>query len=71
MRAPSSWLEYGMMRKFLAALREWLAWLNGDVAYRSFVVHQMRHHPERPVPSRAEFFRMETERRWNGVRRCC
>lgn len=71
MRAPSLRLEYGMMRKILVALRAWLAWLNGDVAYRSFVVHQIQHHPERPVPCRAEFFRMETERRWNGVRRCC
>ena len=67
----NSQLEPSMMRKFSAALREWLAWLNGDVAYRSFVAHQIQHHPERAVPSRVEFFRMETERRWNGVRRCC
>ena len=71
MRAPSLRLEHGMLRKAWAALREWLAWLNGDVAYRSFVAHQIQHHPERAVPSRAEFFRMETERRWNGVHRCC
>ena len=63
--------KQGLIRKILAAWREWLAWLNGDVAYRNFVVHQIQHHPERAVPSRAEFFRMETERRWNGVRRCC
>lgn len=71
MHAPSSWLEPAMLRKFLAASRTWLAWLNGDLAYRNFVLHLGQHHPEHPVPSRAEFFRMETERRWNGVRRCC
>ena len=71
MRAPSSQLEGGVMRAFRAALREWLAWLNGDVAYRNFVAHHHRHHPARTTPSRAEFYRMEVDRRWNSIRRCC
>jgi uncharacterized short protein YbdD (DUF466 family) len=54
-----------------SAARAWLGWLNGDHAYHCFVQHQRQHHPEQVLPSRAEFFRMETERRWNGVRRCC
>ncbi len=60
-----------MPRRAFAALREWLAWLNGDIAYRSFVAHLRSHHPERTAPTRAEFYRMEVERRSNGVRRCC
>jgi uncharacterized short protein YbdD (DUF466 family) len=52
-------------------LRLWLAWLNGDVAYLTFVAHLHTHHPERATPTRAEFYRMEVERRWNSVRRCC
>ena len=71
MRAPSSAPEAGSVARWLGALREWLGFLNGDAAYRGFVAPQRRHHPERPIPSREEFFRMETDRRWNGVRRCC
>jgi uncharacterized short protein YbdD (DUF466 family) len=71
MRAPNWRLEVAVLRRAWAALRAWLAWLNGDVAYQRFVAHQSRHHPERPSPSRAEFYRMEVERRWNGIRRCC
>ena len=71
MPPPSLRLEVGVMRKGWVALCTWLAWLNGDVAYRSFVAHQRSHHPAYVTPSRAEFYRMEVDRRWNGVRRCC
>ena len=60
-----------LLNRMWCATRVWLAWLNGDHAYQCFVQHQRQHHPEQVLPSRAEFFRMETERRWNGVRRCC
>lgn len=71
MRAPSSAPEGGALRRALAALGEWFGFLNGDAAYRGFVAHLRQHHPEQPVPSREDFFRMETDRRWNSVRRCC
>jgi hypothetical protein len=52
----------------------WLAWLNGDAAYRACCRRAAREHSEgcghRP-PTRAEFFRAEQERRWSGIRRCC
>ena len=60
-----------MMTRAWTALCSWLRWLNGDAAYQHFVTHLRHHHPDQPVPSRAEFFRMETDRRWSGVRRCC
>ena len=71
MPLPSSRPEGDTVVRRFAAMREWLAWLNGDVAYRNFVAHLRDHHPERAAPSRAEFYRMEVERRWNGIRRCC
>ena len=71
MPVPNSPVEGGALRRAWRGLRAWLEWLNGDAAYRSFVHHQRQHHPELPVPSRAAFYRMETDRRWNGVRRCC
>ncbi len=57
--------------KLWRALRTWLAWLNGDVAYLTFISHLRQHHPERVLPTRAEFYRLEVERRWNSIRRCC
>ena len=59
------------MKRLWTAMREWLNFLNGDAAYESFIADQRTNHPERPLPSRAAFYRMETDRRWNGVRRCC
>ena len=53
------------------ALGQWLAWLNGDTAYRAHIDHLRAHHPELPLPSRADFYRSETARRWNDIRRCC
>ncbi len=67
MSAPSSPAERGLR----AALRRWFAWLNGDAAYAAYVAHLRARHPEQAVPSKAAFHREETERRWNGVRRCC
>lgn len=58
-------------RTVRARLREWCNWLNGDTAYAYHLAHCREHHPERPPPTRAEFYLGETERRWNGVRRCC
>ena len=71
MPAPSSPPERGACRASWPALREWLAWLNGDVGYARFVAHARSAHPDRQLPSRTEFYRVEVERRWNGIRRCC
>ena len=71
MRPPSSRVERRPAHALWTALCAWLAWLNGDVAYLTFVAHLRRHHPDRTAPSRAEFYRMEVERRWNSIRRCC
>lgn len=54
-------------------LRAWIAWLNGDAVYREFCRAWAEQHAGcgHAPPTRAEFFRSETERRWSGVRRCC
>jgi uncharacterized short protein YbdD (DUF466 family) len=39
--------------------------------YHRYVAHQQRHHPDRAVLSRAEFYRDEQRRKWQGIRRCC
>jgi uncharacterized short protein YbdD (DUF466 family) len=62
------------LARFIAAVRRWFEYLNGDAAYREYCRHWRTHHAgERTAspPTRAEFFRAEQQRRWNGVRRCC
>ena len=71
MRGRNWRVEIGHGAQLWRGLRMWLAWLNGDTAYLNFVAHLREHHPERPVPTRAEFYRLEVERRWNSIRRCC
>ena len=59
------------MLKKLYAL--WLR-LNGDQTYQSYLLHWQSHqhdgHQLEPL-SRKAFFAAETERKWNGVKRCC
>jgi uncharacterized short protein YbdD (DUF466 family) len=48
-----------------------LSVLNGDAAYARYCAHHRAMHGSEAPLDRAAFFRAETERRWNGVRRCC
>jgi len=62
------------LARLFAAARRWLEHLNGDAAYREYCRHWRAHHADErhaSPPTRAEFFREELQRRWNGVRRCC
>jgi uncharacterized short protein YbdD (DUF466 family) len=56
-------------RRCWAALRE----LSGDDAYERYVAHWESQHAAAPgVPlDRAEFFKQEQRRKWEGVKRCC
>lgn len=45
--------------------------VSGTHAYEQYVAHCRAHHPERPVPTREEFFRREFTEKWDGIRRCC
>ena len=57
-----------LLRRAWRTLRE----LSGDDAYERYLAHRRTRHPsDAPAPSRAEFFRADQERRWDGVKRCC
>ncbi|MFM8330231.1 MAG: CstA-like transporter-associated (seleno)protein [Candidatus Methylumidiphilus sp.] len=59
----------GLVAKFWRRLRQ----ATGDDAYERYLAHWQAHHAQdggTPM-SRAAFFKLETERKWNGVRRCC
>ena len=56
-----------ILHKWWALLRR----LSGDDAYERYLQQRHLHHAEGTPPNRADFQRMECERRWNGIRRCC
>ncbi len=44
----------------------------GDDAYERYLAHHRLHHGGCGAPlSRAEYFRAQQRRKWEGVRRCC
>lgn len=59
-------------RLCLIWLRIW-RYLNGESRYRRYLLHWQRHHANRHVPplNRKAFFADETQRKWNGIKRCC
>jgi len=56
----------------LSMCRLWQA-CNGDTAYQRYLAHwQCQHAAEGGEPlSRKAFFASETQRKWNGIKRCC
>ena len=54
-------------RRTWAAMREIL----GDNAYERYLEHVQRRHPGATPHSRANFHRLELDRRWSQVNRCC
>lgn len=51
--------------------RLWHNW-NGESAYQRYLHHWRRQHALEGQPlSRKAFFAAETQRKWNGIKRCC
>lgn len=65
----------GLPERVRAALRAMVWWLNSVVGgqdYQRYVAHLRRRHPDRPVPTEAEYWRerhADAER--NPAGRCC
>ena len=61
------------MNKILAATYKLWQTLNGETAYLRYLAHwQNQHVAEGAQPlSRKAFFASETQRKWNGIKRCC
>ena len=57
---------------FLLMLSIWRN-CNGESAYQRYLLHWQQHHADvqRQPLSRKAFFAAETQRKWNGVKRCC
>lgn len=60
------------MRNALRHVWRALRTLTGDDAYERYLAHHLARHGDTPPLGRAEFFRLEQERRWSGgPNRCC
>ena len=60
------------MTEVLKRAWQMLRALSGDDAYERYLAHRrVQHSTEAPPLSRAEFYRAEQERKWDGVKRCC
>lgn len=45
---------------------------NGEATYQRYLTHWRQQHGSEGQPlSRKAFFAAETQRKWNGVKRCC
>ena len=56
------------LRSLWAALRR----VTGDDAYERYLEHWRLFHSHESAPlDRTAFHRVETRRRWDGIRRCC
>lgn len=62
----------GRLRTAASAAWRALRAASGDDAYERYLAHHRLQHGGEGVPmSRAEYFRAEQRRKWDGVRRCC
>jgi uncharacterized short protein YbdD (DUF466 family) len=59
------------MRPLQRKLAFWCRQVTGEDAYERYCAHLKAQHPHLPVPTRAQFFREQQERKWQGVTRCC
>ncbi|MFZ5594397.1 MAG: CstA-like transporter-associated (seleno)protein [Pseudomonadota bacterium] len=61
------------MKNTLYGLWRGLRRVSGDDAYERYLAHWRKHHAAeggQPLDRKA-FIKVEQDRKWNGVRRCC
>jgi uncharacterized short protein YbdD (DUF466 family) len=45
--------------------------MTGDDEYERYLERHRRTHPDVPPLDRKSYFKVETARKWSGIRRCC
>jgi uncharacterized short protein YbdD (DUF466 family) len=58
----------------MSAILTWLRFfseLMGEGEYERYCLHLRSRHPERPIPSAWEFYRLRQEERYARPNRCC
>ncbi len=66
-------MSYGRrLRRLWCRVWHALRTATGDDAYERYLDHWRAHHTEEGPPmDRKSFYRLELERKWSGVGRCC
>jgi len=60
------------MKTWFSKVIHFIRRISGDDAYERYLVHWRAQHAGEGEPlDRKAFCKAETERKWNGVRRCC
>lgn len=62
-----------VLARLLNARRCWdfIRELSGDDAYERYLEHLKQQHPDLTPLERKDFFKLEQQRKWEGVTRCC
>ncbi|MEQ1602457.1 MAG: YbdD/YjiX family protein [Methylophilaceae bacterium] len=55
------------IKAFWRAIRQ----LSGADAYERYLLHQVKHHPDKTPLTKAEFFKQWQDEKWAGIKRCC
>ena len=45
--------------------------LSGDDGYERYLAHHAAAHPDTPALPRQEWFALQQQQKWSGVKRCC
>lgn len=64
---------FGLIKSGVAGVSSLWQHLNGETTYQSYLAHWRAQHAEsgEPAMNRQAFFAAETQRKWNGIKRCC
>jgi uncharacterized short protein YbdD (DUF466 family) len=68
-RASAS--RFAGIGRLLRSAWRYLRETSGDDAYERYVEHLALAHPGEPAMSRAQYFRLRQEQKWDGIKRCC
>jgi uncharacterized short protein YbdD (DUF466 family) len=56
------------MKKFFQLLRDYI---NGDFAYKKYVEHHQKAHPQQNPLDKKSFLRDRQKCKWRKINRCC
>jgi uncharacterized short protein YbdD (DUF466 family) len=59
------------LNNLLRALWQGVRQLSGDDGYERYLAHHAATHPNTPPLPRREWFALQQQRKWSGVKRCC
>jgi len=59
------------MQKILNLIKLFKEYLNGDFAYKNYLKHQSKNHPQELILSKKQFLQKRMNEKGNKMNRCC